>query len=157
MGGFTLPLVGRAGVGGGQGLSNDDAHAFQIAQHVAGQQAQGADSFAGEDGVAGGVMGALGIAAVMHAIYFDHQPASIADEIEHIATEWCLMAEILALSAQAAQKSPQAPFGQRCRAPQFAGLVNFGAIRSHTARVQAATGSMRRASGGISAWARLRS
>ena len=105
---FSLPLVGRVGVGsvGGQGFLDCGGNAFQVLQNVGGQETQGAESLDGEDLVTHGVVGGLGFVAVVGAVDLDDQAVGVGHEIQDVAAKRCLAAEMMAFGAEGSEVGP---------------------------------------------------
>ena len=77
-------------------------------------------------------MGALGFGAVLRAVDLDDQSLAVADEIQDVATERCLAAEMVAIGAERAEIGPEKPLRWGGIAAQGAGagdlLVHSGDV-----------------------------
>jgi hypothetical protein len=111
-------------VGGGatlRDLSRDDFNdASKFLQHLRVCEAQGQVAFATQDGTANFIVRSLLCKTVLVAIDLDDNFCAVLDEIEKVASERNLSAEVIATPVQVAKLPPQQPLSIGSRASQFA-------------------------------------
>jgi hypothetical protein len=106
---------------------NRDTDAFQVAQDVGGEKTQRAESLAREHAVADRVVACLRLAAVPRAVNLDDEALAVADEIQDVATERRLAAEMVAFGAQVPEEAPEQTLGRGGIAPKRPRAGDLGA------------------------------
>jgi len=103
---MSPPPCGEGRGGGGQRLSYDDGHAFQVLHHVDRLKTKSAEAFTAEHCITNAIVLCLAFRSVLASVHFYDQAMRIADEIQEIATHWGRPAKVMAFLSQCSKEMP---------------------------------------------------
>jgi len=99
--------------------SNGGEHAVGFVHHIPGREAQHGEAASAEIVVAGRVVALCTIALVAEAVDLDDEAGMKTREIDDVAADPYLLAEVVAIGAQAIEQAPEADFGGGGAGAQF--------------------------------------
>ena len=91
--------------------SNGGEHAVGFVHHIPGREAQHGEAASAEIVVAGRVVALCTIALVAEAVDLDDEAGMKTREIDDVAADPDLLADVVAIGAQAIELAPEADFG----------------------------------------------